>query len=263
MGAKQTAEFLVAARQGADVIDALPDALRPADVEEAYRAQAALVEILAAGREGPLVGYKVGCTNRAAMELLGADGPFFGRLLAGSFLESGATMRAPSAGTVAIEPEYAYQVARAMPSAEGPYDAESVVDYLGALIPSIEIVGGCYADITTVGPPSIVANNALNLGFVAGTPLRGDWEKIELLNIEVRVLIDGEPLATGTAANVLGHPLNVVAWLANELNARGGQLEPGDYVSTGTCTAVEQLAPGSSARCEFGSLGAVSVTLQR
>ena len=261
MDAETTAAFLLEARRAGRVVDALPDELKPATVDEAYAAQAELVGQLVADGAGQPVGYKVGCTNRAAMELLGADGPFLGRLLAGSVFEDGATVDLASGATLAVEPEYAYVVAEAMPAGAKPYDAETVIPCLGALVPSIELVGGRYADITAVGPPSIVADNALNAGWVAGAAHGDGWSELDLAEIEVRVLVDHVELATGTATNVLGHPLNVVAWLANELNARGQRLEPGDYVTTGTCTAVERVEPGARVRCEFGALGAVSVTL--
>ena len=261
MGAEATARFLFEARRAGRVVEALPDDLRPATVDDAYDAQAELVERLVADGGGRPVGYKVGCTNRVAMELLGADGPFLGRLLAGSVFEDGTTVSLAAAGTLAVEPEYAYVVGRSMPRGPQPYTAESAVAHLSALLPSIELVGGRYANIASVGAPSIVADNALNAGWVTGARHGEGWPELDLTDIEVCLYVDDVLLATGTAANVLGHPLNVVAWLANELNARGSRLEAGDYVTTGTCTAVERVEPGVTVRCEFGPLGAVSVKL--
>jgi len=261
VSAEQTADFIYQARLAGTVVDALPESVQPVDIVEAYAAQAALVELLVAGGAGSAVGYKVGCTNETAMDLLGADGPFFGQLLAGSVYASGATVSLDKAGSLAVEPEYAYVVGAAMGPRAEPYDAESVVPYLSALLPSIELVGGRFSDITAAGIPSIVADNALNAGWVAGSQKTEDWHQLEIADIEVGLYVDDTQLATGSATNVLGHPLNVVAWLANELNARGSQLGRGDYVTTGTCTAVERVNPGSTVRCDFGPLGSVSVQL--
>ena len=259
MVGESTAEFLFEARRSGTVVEALPEAVRPSDVVEAYAAQAALVARLVASGAGEPVGYKVGCTNQAAVDMLGADGPFFGRLLGGSVFANGGTASRGDAGSLAVEPEYAYVVGAAMPPRADPYDAEAVVPHLSAILPSIELVGGRFSDITAVGIPSILADNALNAGWVAG-PRRADgWQDVDLGEIEVGLYVDDARLATGSAANVLGHPLNVVAWLANKLNDSGAQLELGDYVTTGTCTAVERVEPGSTVRCEFGQLGTVSV----
>ncbi|MGI9659523.1 MAG: 2-keto-4-pentenoate hydratase [Gaiellaceae bacterium] len=261
MSGERTAEYLYKARLDGTVVDALPEAVKPADIAEAYAAQAALVELLVAGEAGDAVGYKVGCTNQAAMDLLGADGPFFGRLLSGSVYNSGATVNLDKAGSLAVEPEYAYVVGAAMAPRAEPYDGGSVIPYLSAMLPSIELVGGRFSDITAIGVPSLLADNALNAGWVAGAHKTERWHELNIADIEVGLFVDDTRLASGSATNVLGHPLNVVAWLANELNARGSQLEPGDYVTTGTCTAVERVASGSNVRCEFGPLGSVSVQL--
>ena len=263
MKATDTASFLFNARRHGDVLEELPEAVRPCTVGEAYEAQAALVELLAAdGQAKRPAGYKVGCTNSAAMELLGAEGPFFGRLLADAVCPSGTELAVGGAASLAVEPEFAFRVGEAMPSGEAPYDRDSVVPYLTTLLPSIELVGGCFRDITAVGVPSILADNALNAAWVTGVEREGEWSALDLAGIDVELWVDDVLRATGGADNVLGHPLNVVAWLANELNERGAQLEPGDYVTTGTCTAVERVIPGSEVRCEFGELGSVSVSLR-
>ncbi len=261
MSAQRTAEFLFEARQTGTVLEALPEDLRPRDVAGAYAAQAALVEQLIAAGAGTPVGYKVGCTNRAAMDMLGASGPFFGRLLSASVHANGADVSRGDTGTLAVEPEYAYVVGKAMPAGAEPWDRDSVTPFLRALVPAIELVGGRYLDITAVGVPSIVAENALNAGWIAGTELQGAWADVDLEQIEVDVRVDEALRATGSAANVLGHPLNVVAWLANELNEQGGLLEAGDYISTGTCSAVEPVAPGEAVRCNFGQLGAIEIQI--
>jgi 2-keto-4-pentenoate hydratase len=259
MTARATAEFLFEARRDRRLLDGLPEDLRPRDVEEAYAVQDALVSLLAEHGSGEPVGFKVGCTNEAAMELLGADHPFWGRLLAENVFESGAQLDLPDAITLGVEPEYAYRVSRAFPARDGGHDAESVLPFLSELIPSIEVVGHRYADFVGTGVPSLVADNALNAAWVAGTPINLGNGAPDLSDVPVEVYVDDVLQAAGNAENVLGHPLNVVAWLVNELADRGRALVPGDYVTTGTCTPLILIAAGSSVRCEFGHLGSVSV----
>ncbi len=259
MDAMSTAEFLFQARRERRVIDQIPDDLRPRDGEEAYAVQTALVELLAQGGGGEPVGFKVGCTNAAAMELLGADGPFWGRLLRSTTVEDGARVSLPEAISIGIEPEYAYVVSEPLPPKVGGHDADSVLPFLGALMPSIEVVGSRYADFLGAGILSIVADNAANAAWVGGTAHSLEHGVGDLMEIAVEAYVDDVLAATGGAENVLGHPLNVVAWLANELAERGLQLQAGDYITTGTCTPLVPVEPGASVRCEFGRLGSVSV----
>jgi 2-keto-4-pentenoate hydratase len=69
-------------------------------------------------------------------------------------------------------------------------------------------------------------------------------------------------LAQGCGADVLGDPIDAVAWLARVLVRRGGELDPGDLVSTGTLTGLLQVLPGQTFEADFGELGRVSVFLE-
>jgi 2-keto-4-pentenoate hydratase len=49
-----------------------------------------------------------------------------------------------------------------------------------------------------------------------------------------------------------GHPAAGVAWLAEQLAARGRWLEPGDLVITGGLTSAPSLEPGHRIDASFG-----------
>ena len=76
------------------------------------------------------------------------------------------------------------------------------------------------------------------------------------------VRLNGDLVASGCFGDVLGHPLEVVAWLARRLKARGQELDAGDIVSTGTCTGLLQVVPGQTFEADFGGLGAVKVSVE-
>ena len=59
---------------------------------------------------------------------------------------------------------------------------------------------------------------------------------------------------------VLGHPLNVMAWLADELPRFGLRLCRGDVVTTGVATDVFEAGVGDSCVADFGPFGTVTVT---
>jgi 2-keto-4-pentenoate hydratase len=66
-------------------------------------------------------------------------------------------------------------------------------------------------------------------------------------------------MATTTTAEVMGNPLNSLAWIANHLGGRGLSLKAGDLVMSGSVSAM--LRPkggGETVRAAFARLGAVS-----
>jgi len=65
---------------------------------------------------------------------------------------------------------------------------------------------------------------------------------------------------SGTGARALGHPLNVLQWLANKQSQTGRGLLAGEIISTGTCTGLLDVASGDSVAADFGLLGAVEIS---
>jgi 2-keto-4-pentenoate hydratase len=76
--------------------------------------------------------------------------------------------------------------------------------------------------------------------------------------LESKLEENGGRVATAAAAEVLGNPLNSLAWLANALGGQGGRLRAGDIVMTGSISKVFRPKAGDSARATFTRLGSVS-----
>ena len=55
----------------------------------------------------------------------------------------------------------------------------------------------------------------------------------------------------------MGHPLEALAWLANNLAARGKMLRRGDIVLTGSLVQVHYPAPGEVVEIAIAGLGGV------
>ena len=70
---------------------------------------------------------------------------------------------------------------------------------------------------------------------------------------------NGELVTTGAGEAVLGHPLDVMARLADELPCFGVQLRRGDVVAAGVATDVFEAGPGDSCAADFGPFGSVTV----
>lgn len=65
-------------------------------------------------------------------------------------------------------------------------------------------------------------------------------------------------VGTNTAAEVLGNPLNSLAWLANTLGRMGRGLRAGDIVLTGSISKVLRPKAGESVRATFTRLGSAA-----
>jgi 2-keto-4-pentenoate hydratase len=251
------AELLAALRRSHGRIDDLPAAVRPRSLGDAYRIQAALVEMLLPPGATP-VGYKVACTSRIAQAALAIDRPLFGRLLAHRVHGDGARLDAADFDHRVIEAEFAFRIGRDVPRRPDGHSRESIAGCIDAVIPAIEIVDYRY-ETWTVGALQVAADNAIHGAWVRGAPVT-DWRGLDLVAAAVRVSRNGAPVTDGSGAAVLGDPLEVMRWLAEELPRFGLDLRTGDVVTTGVTTDVFEADAGDSIVAEFDGVGAVHVT---
>ena len=226
---------------------------RRLDTAEAYRLQDRLRERLLARGER-LAGWKAAFTTRAAQEANELPEPGCAFLLASGVLASRAEVPFARFSAPAVEAEIAFVMrqelagpgvtaARAATAVEGALAALEVVDfrYSGKTTGTDLIAEGIYAS-------AIVLGGAL-------TPITGLDLALEGLVYEH----SGTIAATATAAEVMGNPLNALAWVANHLGARGLGLRPGDVVMTGSVSKLLRPKAGDTVRAAYTRLGSVSV----
>jgi len=231
-----------------------------ADLAEAYRIQEAFVALMEAD-DGPTVGWKVALTSPVMQQMCGVDHPCEGAVLRDRVHGSPAVCDTSRLGRLGVEAEIALMIGRDMPGEGGPYTAESAADCVAAARAAIELVDDQDADYGAITAIRLVANNSLNAGIVVG-PAVTDWRKLDLAALKGAMLIDGEVIAEGTGADILGHPLNAVIWLANSLNARGRMLKAGDVVMCGSFVRTQFPTAGQTVICRVEGLGEASVKVE-
>ena len=233
------------------VLDALPDALRPATRAEGYAVQARLE----ARSARPLFGWKIAATSAAGQVHINVDGPLAGRLLAEMVSGNGALLPfGPNRMRVA-EAEFAFRMGRDLPPRPEPYGVDEVMAAVASLHAAIEVPDSRFADFTRVGAAQLIADNACAHQFVLGPAAEADWRRMDLAAHPVRGFVDGAA-SEGRGANALGDPRLALAWLANELSGLGVALAAGQVATTGTCVVPMPVAPGVEVVADLGILGA-------
>ena len=238
-------------------IDSLPPACRPGSRAEGYAIQSEVARL--SGQR--VLGWKIAATSAAGQKHIHVDGPMAGRLLEHKVLADGAVVSLAGNVMKVGEAEFAFRMARALPTRPRSYDVGEVMDVVESLHPAIEIPDTRFTDCTAVGAAQLIADHACAAWFVLGPATTAPWRERDLIAHRVTVSRNGTPHCEGRGANVLGDPRVALAWIANELRELGAGLEAGDIVTTGTCVAPYAIAPGDRIRADFGEFGAVSATL--
>ena len=234
----------------------LPDELRPANLHEAYAIQRRVVAGLLPV-DGHCIGYKAACTSPIAQAALEVHAPLFGRLMSHSSRPSGCTLSTHDFVHRVIEAEFAFRLSADVPPVPGGHTIETISACIDAVLPAIEVVDYHYV-AWTIGALQVAADNAIHGAWVHGDRF-DDWRTIDLPAAGVTVRVDGDLVTSGSGAAVLGHPLAVMAWLADELPRFGLRLEAGDLVTTGVTTGVFEANAGDEIEAEFEGIGSVRV----
>jgi 2-keto-4-pentenoate hydratase len=253
-GVRQAAEFLWSAWQERRVVDGVPAACRPGDLEAGYRVQAALADLAAS----PLLGWKIAATSRAGQAHIGVTEPLAGRLFQRFAHGDGAVLPIGHNRMRVAEAEFAFRIGRDLPARAQVYTLDEVMAATDGLHVAIEVPDSRYVDYAKAGAPQLVADDACACFFVLGLAAAA-WRHIDLRSHKVTLSRNGALAAEGSGAAVLDDPRLALTWLANDRAKRGEGLKAGQVVTTGTCIVPAKIAPGDSVVADFGELGRVGV----
>ena len=143
-----------------------------------------------------------------------------------------------------------------LPARGAPYDRGRVSEAVESLTAAFEII-----DIrrTPGQDPKVqfmtgVAANIFNAGVVLGEPV-SDWRVLDLRAAYGSMTINGEMVGDGHGSDVMGHPLEPLAWLANKLSEQGFGLSAGMVIITGSIVSPKIVKAGDTASIMIEGLG--------
>jgi 2-keto-4-pentenoate hydratase len=251
------AHAIAAARRSRAPLQPLAPDAAPQTEADGYRIQQALRDLLSADF-GALAGYKIGCTSAVMQQYMGIPHPCGGSVFANGVHGSGVSLRAGDFVQVGVECEIAVRLAADLPPSQAPFTALCVAQAIEAYLPAIEIVDDRYSHWQTMGAPTLVADDFFAAGCVLGKPVARSVAP-DLVSVVGRAVINDVEVARGTGADVLGHPHNPLAWLANHLAANGQALRAGQIVLTGSLVKTIWLKSGDRVMMDLSGLGRVEV----
>lgn len=250
------AALLADRRLGLVPLDALPDALRPASEADAYAIQQRLHARLTAGGLGPVVGHKIGCTTPVMQAFLSIPNPCGGGVFSRTVHRSPARVDHGAFVRVGVECEIVARLKRDLPARSAPYDFGEVARAVGTVMPGMEIVDARYVDYTRLDTPTLIADDFFDAGCVLGSEL--PWDRTLALDAVMGVTrINGIEVGRGRGADVMGHPLHALCWLANQRAARGQGLAAGEFVFLGSVVETKWVARGDHVIMDLEGLGSV------
>lgn len=254
---EQAARILADARRELTRLEGLPPAVRPADEAEAYAVQDALHRRLEAAGWGAVAGYKIGCTTPVMQAFLDIPNPCAGGVFAPTVAWRTGEFQHDHYLHVGVECEIAARLGADLPPGRAPYDRAAAAAAVDAVMAAIEVVDDRWRDYRAVDTPSLIADDFFGAGCVLGEPVAAR-RRLDLAGAGGSMAVNGAAAGRGHGRDILGHPLEALAWLANGLAARGRGLRAGEFVLLGSLVATAWMRRGDEVAIEIEGLGRAS-----
>ncbi len=223
-------------------------------LEEAYEVQARVAaEHVAVGHRQ--IGWKVGATSFAVLEQMKGilDGPMYGFMTSASVRGQTGEIR-HSECTLGIEAEIGILLDKPL---RGPgITPLDVQRSAGGVVALVELLQTRFERHASV--PDGAADNSAHGGIVIGNRV-ASATGFDFIHEGVVIKRNGRAWLSGCGSEALGSPLNVVAWLANELGRRDQAIEAGHLVATGSLTSILTPEVGDVVDISFAHLGAIQL----
>jgi 2-oxo-3-hexenedioate decarboxylase len=189
------------------------------------------------------------------MRQMGVEVPTVGFLTAESARPDGASIAVAELIHPRVEAEVAIVTKTSL---RGPgCDRARVLAATEFVVAAIEIIDSRFENFR-FDLPSVIGDNNSAARYVSGRQRR-DPRGLDLGALGVVLERNGEIVARGTSAAVLGHPANAVAMIVNHLAARGEELSAGSFVMSGGITEAIAVASGDHVMARIEEIGDVSV----
>ena len=199
-----------------------------------------------------IIGKKIGLTSYPMQEMLGVYEPDYGHIFNTMVLPKNEL----SLSTV-IQPKAEGEIAFVMKEGiQGPgITSTDVICATDFVMPAIEIIDSRVRD-WKIKIEDTVADNASSAFILLGTKALA-LNEVDMFSTGMVFCKNGEIVATGAAAAVMGNPVNAVTWLINRLSEFGVGIKKGETILSGALTAAVDLKENDVVEVVFDRLGPV------
>lgn len=260
LSATATAQTIRDHRLARRPLPALAPGLRPEDEAQAYAVQDALHGLLEPAL-GAVCGHKIGCTTPVMQAFLKIPNPCAGGVFASTVHRSPARVAHAQYLHVGVECEMVVRLGQDLPASAAPYTRAAVAEAVAEIMAGMEIVDDRYVDYKSMDTPTLIADDFFDAGCVLGAPVR-EWRALDLTALSGATWINGVEVGRGRGADVMGHPFEALAWLANNLSRRGRALKAGEFVFTGSVVETKWVNRGDRVEMEIDGLGRVEALFE-
>ncbi|MBT3700493.1 MAG: sulfate adenylyltransferase [Alphaproteobacteria bacterium] len=254
---KEAAAFIGEHRVAQQAFNSLPDGTNPESFDDAYDIQWAVHDWFSQQGE-EYGGWKVGVTSTTMQAYMKMTTPSMGRVRRNLVARNHGDLDRSQYCSPGIELEIVVRLGKDIEPRAEPWTRQDLEGHIAALMPGFEVVDDRYMGILDMPAITLVADDFCNAGCVLGDEVN-DWQNLDLEAIEGTMVVNGTETSVGHGRDVLGHPLEALAFVANTMGGYGKTLKAGEFIMLGSLVKTAWLDKGESATGEIKGLGRVSL----
>lgn len=201
-----------------------------------------------------LVGRKLALTNKAVQKQFGISQACHGSIYADMVLTDGAEITQRALSDQRVETEIAVVLKKDLTRSQ--HTVLDVIDACDYLLAAFEIVDSRMIDWNVNACDFVADNTSASLVVLGTKPVY--LKDCDITRCQMVTKRGEEIVSEGVATNCLGHPLQALAWLADEMVRAGRPLRAGEFVITGAMGPAISAKPGDVFTAELSGIGAIA-----
>jgi 2-keto-4-pentenoate hydratase len=186
---------------------------------------------------------------------------FVGPIYANNIFASGAQIPTSKMHVIGIEGEIAFRINRDLLDQGYPYIRNDILASISEMLPLIELVDTRMINGMEQDSTLKMADNQSNYGIVIGDASTKDWNDVNATMAEVHLTVNGKNLFSGISSSPITDMFDLMAGTANSCIKYDRPIRAGDIITTGSCTGIVFIEPGSNVVLDFPEIGQVEASL--
>jgi 2-keto-4-pentenoate hydratase len=194
------------------------------------------------------LGWKIAATTPEMQARLRMSEPIRGRSFRRFATESPARFRHAELLDPLVEAEFFVTLGSDVPRGAS---LREIVMRIAGIRAGVEIAECRFPMAALPAPAAVIADGCANGRYVFGPGIPAGWGLVEM---PVRVEVNGKERRTGTGADVMGNPQLPLEWLASHVELRAGET-----ISTGSATGMLPVRAGDQVKVRFAGLKPIEI----
>ena len=189
------------------IIDKLSD--YQLDSKDAYKIQEEINNILSNNGLGKIIGYKIGCTNKAIQKELNVVEPIYGALFKNKVIKNNSNLSIKNFIKVGVECEIYVSISKDIID-QDQFSKEKIENLINCCGLSLEIVEDRFVEIKKNTIEHIIIDGSLGNSIILGKKIRHKFSNYS--KFIGRLFLNNKEIYSCSSDSILGDPLNALKW---------------------------------------------------